>query len=173
MKQRLRKQILEKRNSITHEEADRKSKIIIEKLKNDPDYRKAKTIMFYVSKGKEVHTHNIINGTKDKEIIVPKVTNKGLICCKFSSMDKMKFSCYGILEPTDELKCDIKDIDLIIVPGIAFDKRGHRIGYGVGYYDNLLKSAQCKKIGLCYNFQLIEKIPNDEWDVTVDKVITD
>ena len=174
MKRKLRKEILEKRNGLSFEDAEIKSNIILEKLKKDKDYIKAKTVMFYVSKGREVQTHGIIKeAMKTKKIIVPKVTDKGLICCELKDFDNMEFSCYGVMEPKDEITCDVSNIDLIIVPGIAFDKRGHRIGYGMGYYDNLLKNAKCKKIALAYDFQLIEKIPNDEWDIELDKVISD
>lgn len=173
-KNKLRKQILEKRNSLSTEEVESRSKIIIEKLKQEKDYKKAKTVMFYVSKGNEVQTHDIIKeAIKTKKIIVPKVTDKGLICCEITDFDNMKYSCLGVLEPKGEMVCDISKIDLIIVPGIAFDKRCHRIGYGKGFYDSLLKNAKCKKIGLAYNFQIVDKIPVDEWDERVDKVISD
>jgi 5-formyltetrahydrofolate cyclo-ligase len=174
IKEILRKQVLSKRESMTLEEAERRSKIIIEKLKEDKDYMKAKTVMFYVSKGREVMTHEIIKeAMKEKKVIAPKVASRGLLCCELSDFSKMNFSCYGVLEPTNEILCDLKDIDLIIVPGTSFDRNGHRIGYGKGYYDGLLKSIKAKKIGLAYDFQIIEKIPIDEWDVKVDKVITD
>ena len=174
MKNKLRKEILEKRNGLSFDITEQKSNQIIDKLRQDTDFIVAKTIMFYVSKGKEVHTHNLIKEVmKDKKILVPKVTDKGLLCCELPDFDKMDFSCFGVLEPTDDMTCDVSEIDLIIVPGVAFDKRGHRIGYGMGYYDKLLKNAKCPKIGLAYNFQLVERIPNDEWDVSVDRVISD
>ena len=106
-------------------------------------------------------------------MIVPKVTDKGLICCELKDFNHMKYSCYNILEPDGSITCDIKDIDIIIVPGIAFDRSRHRIGYGKSYYDRLLKDAKCKKIGLAYDFQIVEKIPKDKWDISLDIVITD
>jgi 5-formyltetrahydrofolate cyclo-ligase len=135
--------------------------------------------MFYVSKGNEVHTHSIIKeelakkkGDK-KKIIVPKVHDKGILCCKLDDFDKMSFGCYEVLEPTNEIICDISGVDVIIVPGIVFDKRKHRIGYGKGYYDDLLRSTNAKKIALAYDFQIVDSIPNDEWDEKMDKVISD
>lgn len=174
MKNKLRNEILEKRNKLDITNAESKSKLIIDKLRQDSNFISAKTIMFYVSKGNEVHTQDLIKESiKDKRVIVPKVHDKGLLCCQLKEFDKMEFSCLGILEPIDEMTCDVSDIDLIIVPGVVFDKRGHRIGYGMGYYDSLLKNAKCPKIGLAYDFQILDKIPNDEWDIKVDKVITD
>ncbi|MCK5140515.1 MAG: 5-formyltetrahydrofolate cyclo-ligase [Thermodesulfovibrionia bacterium] len=174
-KSRIRKRILEKRKKLTDEDAKRKSRIIIDKLKRDKDYIKAKKVMFYVSKGKEVETKEIIKEElcDERKVIVPKVHGKGLLCCELSDLDNMEFNCYGILEPADEIKCDISSIDLIIVPGIAFDKNGHRVGYGKGYYDDLLKDAKCRKIALAYDFQIVENIPKDEWDISVDKIISD
>ncbi|MBD3163874.1 5-formyltetrahydrofolate cyclo-ligase [Candidatus Woesearchaeota archaeon] len=175
MKAKLRKAILDRRKSISQDEAEEKSRIIIRKLKQQHAYKEAGTIMFYISKGNEVSTLDIIREElekKEKKIIVPKVHGKGLLCCTLSDMDKMEYSCYGILEPEDEIICGLSDINLIIVPGIAFDSKGHRIGYGMGYYDSLLKKAASPKIALAYDFQLVEKIPADEWDIKVDKVIT-
>lgn len=174
MKSRLRKELLEKRKSLGTQEAEKRSEIIIAKLLQDKDYIKSKTVMFYVSKGNEVRTQELIKqAMKTKKVIVPKVTGKGLICCELKDFENMEFSCFGILEPKEEITCDISEIDLIIVPGIVFDKSGHRIGYGNGYYDRLLKNARCKKIGLAYNFQLMDKISADAWDQRVDKVIVD
>ncbi len=174
MKSQIRKQLIEKRNSISQSEAVAKSKIICDKLLKDPDYKKSKTIMFYISKGNEVHTNELIEKSlKTKKVIVPKIIKDGLICCEINSLSNMSQNCFGIMEPKDEIACDISSIDLIIVPGIAFDKSGHRIGFGKGYYDKLLKNAKCKKIALAYDFQILEKIPADEWDEKIDKIITD
>jgi len=174
MKDKIRKLFLQKRNSLSIEDVEEKSRKIISKLKKDKDYIKAKTVMFYVSKEKEVNTQEIIKeALKEKKVIVPKVIGKGIVCCELKEFDKMEFSCLGILEPKEVIKCDVSKIDLIIVPAVAFDKSSHRIGYGKGYYDELLKHAKAKKLGLAYDFQIVDKIPADEWDVKVDKVITD
>jgi 5-formyltetrahydrofolate cyclo-ligase len=173
-KQKIRKEMLEKREALSIEEAERKSRIIIEKLKNDKDYIRAERVMFYMSRGKEVMTEDIIKDAfKSKKVIVPKVTDKGLICCEITDSTKMSYSCFGILEPDKEVTCDVSKLDLVVVPGVAFDKQNHRIGYGKGYYDSLLKHAKCRKIGLAYDFQIVEKIPADEWDEKLDKVISD
>ena len=165
--------MLEKREALSNEEASAKSKLIIEKLKKEKDYIKSKVVMFYASKDKEVMTHDIIKeAMKTKKVIVPKVTSNGLICCQVDDFGKMNYSCFGILEPNEEISCEVSKIDIIIVPGIAFDKKGNRIGYGKGYYDTLLKKAKCPKIALAYDFQIVPTIKTDKWDVPVDKVIT-
>jgi 5-formyltetrahydrofolate cyclo-ligase len=155
-------------------EVQEKSKAIIDKLKNDNDYIKAKTVMFYVSKGNEVFTHDIIKEIiGKKKVVVPKMVDHSICCCKLDDFDDMNESSLGILEPINEIKCDVSEIELIIVPGIVFDREGHRIGYGGGYYDKLLKDCNCKKIGLAFDLQIVNTIPADEWDEEMDKVISD
>ena len=170
MKEQLRKEFLNKRNDLTKEEVISKSKVIIEKLKQDSAYKNAKTIMFYVSKDNEVFTHDLIKET-DKKIVVPKMIDNKIECCKIDNFDELELGSYDILEPKECKKCNLDEIDLIIVPGIVFDKENHRIGFGGGYYDDLLKNCKCLKIGLAYEFQIIDNFPKDEWDIKVDKVV--
>jgi 5-formyltetrahydrofolate cyclo-ligase len=173
-KEKIREELIEKRNSLSYEEAERKSLIILDKLKQHPDYKNAKTVMFYVSKDKEVMTHDMIkNAIEKKKVIVPKMVDNGIVCCEVTDFDQMTFGCFGVLEPGNTMTCDLSEIDLVIVPGVAFDKEHNRIGYGKGYYDKLLKEARAKKIALAYNFQLVDSIPAEEWDIKVDEIISD
>jgi len=110
-----------------------------------------------------------------KQIAVPKVVDKqiepGLII-DFDSL--VESEDFGVPEPTDLMQVAHKNIDLVVVPGAVFDKQGHRIGYGFGYYDKFLaKVPKALKVGLCFDFQLVDKIPNESHDVPVDFVITD
>jgi 5-formyltetrahydrofolate cyclo-ligase len=88
-------------------------------------------------------------------------------------MRDMARGAYGILEPVSIKKAEVSDIDLIIVPGIAFDINGGRCGFGKGYYDRLLCESKAKKIGLCYDFQLVREIETDEHDIPMDMIITE
>jgi hypothetical protein len=72
-----------------------------------------------------------------------------------------------------EMKISPDKIDLAVVPGVSFDRRGHRIGYGMGYYDSLLGQTRCKKIGLAYDLQIVEHVPNEPHDVAVDMIVTE
>ena len=172
-KKKLREDILEKLHNISKEEKGKKVRALKEKLFSLEEFKKAECVMFYVSKGNEVHTHELIKeALKEKKVIVPKVSDKGILCCELNDFNKMHFDCYGILEPDDTITCDPSEIDLIIVPAIVFDKRGYRIGHGNGYYDSILNKTRGKKIGLAYDFQIVDKIPEDEWDIKVDKVVT-
>jgi len=175
MKKEMRKQILEKRNSLTKEEIKEKSKIIKKKLFSSEEYQQAKTVSFFVSFGSEVDTHDMIKeALKEKEVCVPIVQGDYIILSKINDFDDLdKKGKYGILEPSSIIEVDKELVDLIIVPGVAFDKKGHRIGYGKGYYDSLLIDYKGNTIGLCFSLQLISKVPVKEHDVRVKKVITE
>ncbi len=177
MKQETRKRLLEKRNYLTQEEVEEKSKQIIENLKDLDEYKKARKIMFYISKEKEVSTIELIKElleTKEKTVCVPKVNDeKELEVHSIESFDKLEKGSYNILEPVKDNPVDLDDIDIIIVPGAAFDKKGNRLGYGKGYYDIFLKKVNGKKIGLAYDFQLIESVPTNSDDVGMDIVVTE
>ena len=113
----------------------------------------------------------------EKKVVVP-ISNKkdcSLTLSELKDWDDLEASSYGILEPKKEKikEISIDEIDLIIVPGVAFDKFGNRLGHGKGYYDRLLKNANTTIIGLAFEFQTIEKIPTDEHDKPVDIIITE
>jgi small GTP-binding protein len=112
---------------------------------------------------------------QDKKIIVPitDIESGTLSLSYINSMDDMKKGAYGILEPKTVRKADENNIDVILVPGLAFDRNGGRMGFGKGYYDRLLESSKAVKIGLCYDFQILEKIPTEIHDVPMNFVITE
>ena len=140
-----------------------------------PEYKKAKTVSFFVSFGSEVDTHDMIKeALKEKEVCVPVVQGDYIALSKINGLgDLDKEGKYGILEPSSIIEIDKELVDLIIVPGVAFDKKGYRIGYGRGYYDKLLKEFNGKTIGLAFSLQIVNKIPKEEHDIRVDKVITE
>lgn len=178
MKEKLRKEIKEKRIKQTKEENRKKSKEIKEKLFGLNEYREAKTVLFYVSYDSEVFTHEMIKeALNEKKVVVP-ISNKkdcSLTLSELKDWDDLEESSYGILEPKKEKikEISIDEIDIIIVPGVAFDKFGNRLGHGKGYYDRLLKNANTTIIALAFEFQTIEKIPTDEHDKPVDMIITE
>ncbi|WP_058485042.1 5-formyltetrahydrofolate cyclo-ligase [Defluviitalea phaphyphila] len=180
-KQRLRKLFLERRNKMLKEEVQEKSKKIYNNVISSSVYKKAKSIFIYVSMGNEVDTKDIINkALKDGKIVaVPKVYSKRkeMIFSKITSLDELELGHFNVLEPKNEsinpLTSD--EYTIIIVPGIVFDKNNNRIGYGGGYYDRYLSSVKTslKIIGVCYDFQIIDKIPVDYYDISLDSIITD
>ena len=176
MKSQLKESILEKRNSLSKEEITEKSSKIKNNLFNLDHYKKSKTMMSFVSFNSEVNTHDIIkNALKDKTVVVPKVAHHEIEPSVIIDFDNLVPSGrFGILEPIETMKIAYKNIGLVLVPGIVFDKDGHRIGYGFGHYDRFLaKVPKAIKIGLCFDFQVVDKIPREMHDVPVDMIVTE
>ncbi|MDP6139297.1 MAG: 5-formyltetrahydrofolate cyclo-ligase [Candidatus Woesearchaeota archaeon] len=182
MKQTLKSEIFEKRKALSKEGIKEKSNKIKEKLFSLPEFKDAKNILFYVSFNDEVDTHEIIKellANKEKNIIVPYVVknNPILQLSEIKNFNELEPKTWGILEPKDEFirKFDIENVDLVIIPGIVFDQNGHRIGYGYGYYDRFLKKLDKNvvKIGFGFEFQIVDKIPEEKHDVPVDIMVTE
>jgi len=176
MKNQLKESILEKRNSLSKEDILEKSNQIKNNLFNLKHYKNSKTIMFFVSINSEINTHDMIRESlKNKTIIVPKVEHHEIEPSVIIDFDNLVPSGkFGIFEPIEAMKVAYKNIDLILVPGIVFDNLGYRIGYGYGYYDKFLKKVpKALKIGLAYDCQVVEKIPNEMHDIPVDIIVTE
>ncbi|MBU5438492.1 5-formyltetrahydrofolate cyclo-ligase [Tissierella sp. MSJ-40] len=180
-KKALRKELLIKRENLTEKEILKKSNLITNSIYNSKVYRDAKTIMTYISFKNEVYTHNIIKKSiiENKKIVVPITIpeTKELKISQVLDFSELEIGYYNILTPKKEFLryIDPKDIDLVLVPGVAFDKNGYRIGYGGGYYDRFLDKLRkdAIKIGLAFDLQLIDKVPKDNYDKPVDIIITE
>lgn len=180
MKSELRKRLTHIRSAIPYEQILEKSKRITAKLQHLDEYRVATAVMFYVSYDNEVYTHKLIKEVlkaKTKETIVPltDVLNRKLLPVKIESWSELSPGAYNILEPENKQNVvDVDTIDLVLLPGIAFDERGNRIGHGAGYYDRLLRdSLHAKCVGLAFDFQIVDAIPVEKHDVAVDKIVTE
>jgi len=155
----------------------RKSRAIWKSLSSLPEYRRARTIAFYASIAKEgeVATAYMIEGSlaQKKKLCLPKVVDDRLEFFDIKNVEDLDEGAFGILEPTGE-KVEPEQIELIILPGIAFDVSGNRIGFGRGYYDRFLKKARNTSIvALAFDFQIVDKIPSAESDVRVSKIVTE
>lgn len=178
MKDSLKEQILGKREALEEPIVNELSEQITKNLTVLEEYTKARMVMYYVSFNKEVATHKLIdNSFPLKRVIVPKIVDKGMgreiVPSLILSLDQLTEGYAGILEPIEPLPLAHKDIDLVIVPGIVFDKRGHRIGYRHGHYDKFLKKVRAVKVGLAYDFQMVDKVPEEPHDVPMDFVVTE
>ncbi|WP_294405087.1 5-formyltetrahydrofolate cyclo-ligase [uncultured Clostridium sp.] len=183
-KKELRKSILDIRNNLDSDTKKENDNIIRKKFLESSYYKNAEKIFIYISYSSEINTIEIINRALNdgKEIFVPRTVfkTKAMDAVKITSLEKLKKDRYGIPEPEEDASHINPDkLDLIVVPGVAFDNRGGRIGYGAGYYDRYFKkiskerSKIIKKIALAYNFQVIENVPMDEQDVKIDCIITE
>lgn len=172
----LRKEMRGKRQALPRNLYADKSQKIAHTLLELREYKDAKSVLFYVSTPEEVDTHFPIQEAlkQGKNVFAPKVKNENLWICPVNQFEDLKPGTFGILEPCEPTKPKHpEEIDLIIVPGLAFDEHGHRIGYGKGHYDRLLKVVKGFKVGLAFQEQMIEKVPNEEHDVPLNLLITD
>jgi 5-formyltetrahydrofolate cyclo-ligase len=177
----IRREILAKLFSQSRRERSERSKEIKRRLFKESSFQKAKKIMFYVSLDYEVDTRGMIRDAirSGKRVIVPVTDNRGKILIPSEITDPkrdLEKGPFGIYEPKREYIKAVrkKDIDMVIVPGVAFDREGNRIGHGGGYYDIFLKDLPKKTptIGLAFKAQLLKRINTTSRDIPVTKVIT-
>lgn len=183
MKQAIRQNLREKRKQISPVLYAKKSALIREKLEKLPEFQKAQNILAYVSTPEEVSTHEIIKTAlkNGKKIFVPRIHGDQMMVCPISDWKELKPGNFGILEPCETINHELPEqIDVILIPGIAFDARGHRIGYGRGFYDRFLSqinntnnSKNTLKIGLAFHQQIVDEISEEEHDVPLDVIITE
>jgi 5-formyltetrahydrofolate cyclo-ligase len=148
-----------------------------------PEYAAAKTVMFYVDVRSEVRTRNDLQLalSTGKKIVVPYCVDGELELFHLEHMDELQIGMYKILEPREDLRAiasknvPVEELDLIMVPGVAFDRRGARMGHGKGYYDKLLEHARpdTKLVALAFECQLFPEIPVQEHDIFMDYLITE
>lgn len=155
------------------------SENISENLRNIPAFNTSAHILFYVSTDGEVHTHDLIRESlsSNKNIYVPISEPKThtLTISKIQKFSDLIISTYGILEPKKEKisAVPLNQIEVIIVPGVVFDEKGHRIGQGGGYYDWLLSHTKATSIALAFEFQIQNAIPTETHDQKVDFIVTE
>lgn len=158
-----------------------KSKTITSKLTSMEHYKKSKVVFVYLSFNNEVDTINLIEEmlSVGKRVVVPftDVVNTQIIPIEIKSLDGLKKCSFGYLEPMldEKIIIDPKEFDLVVVPGVVFDKNLNRIGFGKGYYDRILinLNQEVKKIAIAYDFQVLDEIPAENHDVKVDSIITE
>jgi 5-formyltetrahydrofolate cyclo-ligase len=181
LKQQIREQAHANRNA--QENKDELSREIVARCMALPEYQRAQTVLFYLDVRSEVRTRNDLGKAlaSGKKIVVPYCVDGELELFHLESEDELSVGMYRILEPKPELRTvaakrvDVDDIDLIIVPGVAFDRRGGRTGHGKGYYDKMLEHARhdTPLVALAFECQLFDEIPMQDHDVFMDKVITE
>ena len=174
MKRSLRGEILAKRKAQSKEEREVKSHLIRQELINLPEFRKAKVIAFYLPINGEVDTLEMIKWAHEEgnEVCVP-VLHKGkpMCMCVYEPVDELGKGKYNIPEPAG--KPEKHHVDMVVVPGVVFDREGHRIGMGGGHYDKYLADRKCVNVGICFDFQLVDKLPRESHDVPMNIIITE
>lgn len=174
-KEILRKQYISIRNNIKNKKE--KSTIITKKVIEEEAYKNAKIVAVYKSLPSEVDTIELIEHsiTLGKTVVLPKVVCDDLKFYKITLNDKLVKSKFGVEEPIEnEANFVAKEkIDLVIVPGVCFDRENNRLGFGRGYYDRFLANANLYTIAICFEEQMTDKIFTEDNDIKMKKVITD
>jgi len=173
IKKQLRRQVRQEKTRYNISTLNKWSAEILAQVESLPEFQNAHTILVYFSMNDEVDTQSFIEKwAKHKVILLPAIVNDELEIRIYSGPDDLIAGAYGISEPVGQTFTDLDTIDLVIVPGMAFDKSGNRLGRGKGYYDKLLRKLQAPCIGICFPFQLLSEIPMEEFDIPMHKVIT-
>ena len=171
-KKELRAHIKSLKKQHSKEQLIEQSEKIMAKLEQHPDFIHAERVMLYSALPDEVQTHAFLEKWHlKKTIILPTVVGDDIIPVAYGKDTDFAVGDFNILEPQNEPYTG--DFDLIVVPGVAFDPKGNRLGRGKGYYDRfLVKHLDVKRIGICFDFQFVEGIPTEPFDIRMDEVIT-
>ena len=181
LKQQIRKQAHANRNNQLDKEE--LSRDICRRFASLPEYEASLSVMLYVHVRSEVRTQEFLPTaiSQGKKVIVPYCVDDQLELFLLESMDELSIGTYGILEPRLELRAlpekriDVERVDLVMVPGVAFDRSGGRMGHGKGYYDRLLRNARpdARLVALAFECQLFPEIPMSPHDIWMDKIVTE
>lgn len=184
-KKEIREMIIKERDLIPREELESRSRSIFEKLVELPEYEEAENVLVYASMRSEVRTDEIILDAlaSGKKVFCPKVTNKTssvMTFIRIFEIEDLKEGFYGIREPELSEEAEVfpqtgaDENSIVIVPGVAFDKEGNRIGYNGGFYDSFLsRHPDICTVALCYKMQLFDHVPAEPHDIAVKKVLSE
>jgi 5-formyltetrahydrofolate cyclo-ligase len=169
MKQQIRRQMLQRRGQVCEQEKFLAGEKVFENLLKIPEFLVSKSCFCYVDFKNEIPTGKIREFFSKKELFVPKIDGIMYAVRQVSGTEK---NIYGIDEPK-EYEIVEKCPDISIIPLVACDKKGNRIGFGKGYYDRYLSGKKTLKICICYEFQVLESVPSGEQDITLDYIVTE
>lgn len=173
-KQELRQAIRARKQAMTEEDILRRSEILAEKFARSNAYRAAKTIYGYLPYNQEVRTVPMLRRALEegKRVAVPKVYGDDMKFIYLDDLSQVAKGYAGIPEPVADGPVAQDETALVLMPGLAFDRAGHRIGYGGGFYDKFLaREPHHPTVALCYDFQVMDRLETEEFDIPVDLVI--
>ena len=172
----MRRQIRAAKKAVPFCEKCARSVAIMEQVERLPQFQEAETVLLYWSMEDEVQTHDFVNRWYgQKVVLLPCVDGDDLRLRQYTGRECMREGeQFGIGEPTGPEFTDLERVDLIIVPGVAFDRQRNRMGRGRGYYDRLLKrTPNAYKVGVGFDFQLVESVPVEPFDVPMDELVVE
>ena len=172
-KSELRTKIKNLKVMLDKAEQDSAASRVFERLESSAAFQMAEKILLYHSLPDELDTRRFLSKWKDlKKFFLPRVNGVNLELLPYDETS-LEIGSFYIEEPTGDDIHPVEEIEVIIVPGVAFDRKGRRLGRGKGFYDRLLETAKATKIGIGYEFQLVDELPAEPHDVPMDMVITE
>ena len=178
-KKKTRQRVLQQRRAFSATEKTPAEQRMLKFLQSWDVFRQAKTIHIFISKTDEPDTSPIIESAWEsgKTVAVPCVIPETfeLFHSQLKSFEDLSSGALGVLEPSPEgrIAMNPESFDLVIIPGVAFDRQGGRLGYGKGYYDRFLEQTTAFRLALAFNFQVLEKVPTEKHDVPMNGVLTE
>lgn len=171
-KKEIRKGIRQFKKAFGAEELQAKSKKLVEKIYLSEEYKKAGIVMLYYPLWDEPDTRPLIKRalTAGKRVILPTVVGDDIIPVEVTKETEWKEGPFGIMEPQAEAYDG--EVDFVLVPGVAFDHAGNRLGRGKGYYDRFLENHKdAFRLGICFDFQIVAEVPTEEFDLPVNDIL--
>ncbi|MFD3447727.1 5-formyltetrahydrofolate cyclo-ligase [Microbacteriaceae bacterium 4G12] len=178
-KKMLRTEVLQRMEELSQEEYEQASRLIASHLYEMEEWKQTKVLGITISVNREVSTYSIIEQAwnEGKRVVVPKCNSKTrtMTFYEITSFHQLETVYMNLQEPVTALTKEVSasDIDLLLMPGVAFTKRGDRLGYGGGYYDRFLTQYDGKTVALAFSVQIVPEIPVQEFDQPVQKIITE
>lgn len=171
-KRRIRFEMRLLKNKLSTEEKLTEAATVFEKIECLSEFKAANSVLIYWSTKDELPTHEITKKwCNEKFVVLPSIKNKDLVLKKFTADTEMVQRALGIWEP-DLNEVYTGKVDIAIVPGVAFDENKNRLGRGKGYYDRFFRKNKTLKIGVGFDFQLLDSIPVRWWDKPMDLIVT-
>lgn len=176
-KKAIRSAVRALRDGLPQDDRTARSRSIARTLLALPEVASARTVMVYSSFGSEVDTAPIVEQllVDDRRVALPRIEDGDIVPVVYRAGDPMRAAAFGMDEPVGEEVVPADEVDVILTPGLAFDRQCHRIGYGGGFYDRLFARTRgdAVKVGVCFATQLVGPLPHGRHDVPVDVVVTD
>ena len=174
-KKQIRKQIFAARKAHTDAQIEEWSRMIADRVTTLPEYKDAKRILAYADYNHEVMTGFIIEAAwrDGKEVAVPKVVGQDMVFYKLTDFAQLEKGYFGIPEPARGEIVQWEDA-MMVMPGVAFDKENHRVGYGGGFYDCFLeKHSQIRRVAVAFEFQMLPEVPTEPTDISPEIIVTE
>jgi 5-formyltetrahydrofolate cyclo-ligase len=175
-KRRIRNAVRGERDAVPPDVREERAERVVERFLDLPEVQRASTVMLFSSFGSEVPTGSLIERLHARGVVValPRIEGAALVPIRYAPGDPTTTTTFGAEEPVADARLDPSSIDVVGVPGVAFDRGGRRIGYGGGYYDRFLRGLPAFTVGLVFGLQVVDdELPAGRFDLPVDAIVTE